>query len=300
MDTARMRAGAGAMRGAALLALLGGALAAGAMFGSEPGAAQEASPARPSHIHTGDCDELGPVVQPLNNLNAPGQEVIGNDEAVVAEAAFTNIPLSLDEMVASDHSVKVHLSREQIDVYLACGDIGGTLAEDGALIVGLKELDGSGYTGIAYLRPLPNGTTDTSVIIAKVIPRSVGPTAASAPASAPAPGTPAADGADHGADHGGAASGTPEVAVSLTEFAIEMPATLPAGPVAFAISNDGSAPHNFVIEGDGFEGRLPTRVAPGASATLEVDLPPGTYTVYCPVGDGAHRSQGMELTLTVT
>jgi plastocyanin len=88
--------------------------------------------------------------------------------------------------------------------------------------------------------------------------------------------------------------------VSLTEFAIDMPTSLPAGPVVFTISNDGAAPHNFVVEGDGFEGRLPARVAPGASATLELDLPPGTYTVYCPVGAGGHRAQGMELTLTVT
>lgn len=291
MGTARTGAGAKAVRGAALLALLGGALVGSATLGGERGAAQEASPPRPSHIHEGDCDELGAVVQPLNSLTAPGTEVIGNDESVVAEAAFTNIPLSLDEMVATDHAVKVHLSKDQIDVYLACGDIGGTLAEDGALIVGLKELDGSGFTGIAYLRPLPNGTTDTSVIIAKVIPRLVGPSTEPAPA-APAAGTPASATADHG--------GAAEVPVSLTEFAIDMPTSLPAGPVVFTIRNDGSAPHNFVIEGDGVEGRLPARVAPGTSATLELDLPAGTYTVYCPVGNGAHRAQGMELTLTVT
>lgn len=289
MGTARTGSGASVVRGAALLALLGGALAGAAMLGSERSAAQEASPPRPSHIHQGDCDEPGEVVQPLNNLNAPGQEAIGNDEAVVAEAAFTNIPLSLDEMVATDHAVKVHLSKEQIDVYLACGDIGGTLAEDGALIVGLKELNGSGYTGIAYLRPLPNGTTDTSVIIARVIPRLVGPTTESAPAVTGAAGTPAA-----------ATGAATEVAVSLTEFAIDMPATLPAGPVVFTIGNDGSAPHNFVVEGNGVDGRLPARIAPGTTATLELDLPPGTYTVYCPVGAGAHRAQGMELTLTVT
>ena len=26
---------------------------------------QEASPPRPSHIHDGDCDELGQIIQPL-------------------------------------------------------------------------------------------------------------------------------------------------------------------------------------------------------------------------------------------
>jgi plastocyanin len=287
LTRARRRAAA-----AAALLLLGGAVAAATIVGTAPTPvrAQDgaASPPRPSHIHSGDCDELGPIVQPLANLNAPGTDVIGNDEAVVAEAAFTNIPLTLEEMTASDHAVKVHLSREQIDVYLACGDIGGTLAEDGALIVGLKELDGSGYTGIAYLRPLPNGTTDTSVIIAEVIPRLVGPAAEEDAAAAPAAGVDAA-----------AAGEATTVAVSLTEFAIEMPTEVAAGPVRFEISNDGAAPHNFVVEGNGVDGRLPGRLAPGTSATLEVDLPAGTYTVFCPVGEGVHRANGMELTLTV-
>ncbi len=289
----------GGTNGAAALLLLGGTLVGAATFGVAGGRAQEETPARPSHVHEGDCDEPGAIVQPLNNLTAPGQETIGNDEAVVAEAAFTNIPLSLDEMVAEDHSIKVHLSREEIQVYLACGDIGGTLDQDGALIVGLKEQDGSGYTGIAYLRPLANGTTDTSVIIAEVIPGADGPAgggqdaagtpAARAEATAPADETEEA-----------AAGDVEEIEVSLTEFAIEMPADLPAGPVRLVVTNEGTAPHNFVVEGEGFEERLPARLAPGDSATLEFELPAGAFTAYCPVGEGAHRANGMELQLTVT
>lgn len=282
--------------GIAALAVLGGMMLASAAFGGAGLVqAQEASPPRPSHIHTGDCDELGPVVQPLNNLTAPGTEVIGNDEAVVAEAAFTNIPLSLEEMVATDHAIKVHLSRERIETYLACGDIGGTLALDGALIVGLKELDNSGYTGIAYLRPLPDGTTDTSVIIARVLPEGAAqaPDAAAPPATVEA--TAPADDATNGNQDQGA-----EIAVSLTEFAIDMPTELPAGPVTLVITNDGSVAHNFVLEGEGFEQRLPARLDPGTAATLEVDLPAGTYTAFCPVGGGAHRANGMEVALTVS
>lgn len=36
---------------------------------------------------------------------------------------------------------------------------------------------------------------------------------------------------------------------------------------------------------------------PGDSETLTANLQPGTYTVYCPVGN--HREQGMEMTITV-
>ncbi|MBA3450840.1 MAG: hypothetical protein H0T18_06485, partial [Chloroflexia bacterium] len=98
----------------------------GSFLGSAGGQAQEGSPPRPSHIHVGDCDELGEVIQPLTFLTVPGGDVSGNPDAVVAEAAFTSIPQSLDELLAEDHALKVHLSREQIQTYLACGDIGGT------------------------------------------------------------------------------------------------------------------------------------------------------------------------------
>ena len=78
-----------------------------------------------------------------------------------------------------------------------------------------------------------------------------------------------------------------------------MPATIPAGPVRFAIANAGNAPHNFVIEGQNIRHRVANNIAPGSSAVLNVDLAPGTYTVFCPVGEGAHRANGMELQLTV-
>ncbi|MCA9877058.1 MAG: hypothetical protein KC442_04740, partial [Thermomicrobiales bacterium] len=89
------------------------------------------------------------------------------------------------------------------------------------------------------------------------------------------------------------------VDVALSNFVIEMPDTLSAGPTRFAIANNGPAPHNFVIEGNGQSRRLANNLQPGQSGFLNIDLAPGTYTIFCPVGEGAHRAQGMELTLTV-
>ena len=77
-----------------------------------------------------------------------------------------------------------------------------------------------------------------------------------------------------------------------------MPTTLAAGPISFNMTNEGEFPHTIEIEGQGIEVEG-ERVEPGQSRTLEVELEPGTYTVYCPVGDGRHRQQGMELELTV-
>lgn len=88
-----------------------------------------------------------------------------------------------------------------------------------------------------------------------------------------------------------------EVQVSLTDFSIEMPETLPAGPTTFRVSNDGAVEHNFEVEGQGMEEELAENLAPGGTGTLQVDLEPGTYEIYCPVGDHADRGMRMELTV---
>ncbi len=42
---------------------------------------------------------------------------------------------------------------------------------------------------------------------------------------------------------------------------------------------------------------LEENLAPGGTGTLQVDLEPGTYEIYCPVGD--HADRGMRMALTV-
>jgi plastocyanin len=104
-----------------------------------------------------------------------------------------------------------------------------------------------------------------------------------------------ADGGDD-ADAGG---GGATVAVSLTDFAID-PAnpTVEAGTVTFDVSNDGQAPHNLEVEGQGVEEELPEDLGAGESGQLTVELSePGTYEWYCPVGE--HADMGMEGELTV-
>jgi predicted lipoprotein with Yx(FWY)xxD motif/plastocyanin len=88
------------------------------------------------------------------------------------------------------------------------------------------------------------------------------------------------------------------VEVTLAEFGIDMPVELPSGPTVFRITNEGDAPHNFEIEGQGIETKLEENLQGGESGTLEVDLQPGTYEVFCPVGH--HADISMELELTVT
>ncbi len=68
-----------------------------------------------------------------------------------------------------------------------------------------------------------------------------------------------------------------------------------AGKVTITMDNPAGdkAPHAVAIEGDA-SGNI---AQPGSESTVSVDLEPGTYTFYCPVGD--HREEGMEGTLTV-
>jgi uncharacterized cupredoxin-like copper-binding protein len=82
--------------------------------------------------------------------------------------------------------------------------------------------------------------------------------------------------------------------VELLEYQIHPPQTLRAGKQTLTLVNAGKEKHAFAIEGTTVKSAELSR---GDSASLEVDLKPGTYTVYCPV-DG-HRGKGMTSTITV-
>ena len=93
-------------------------------------------------------------------------------------------------------------------------------------------------------------------------------------------------GDDGGAPDGGDASST--VTLRDNAFAPADP-TISAGDVELV--NEGESPHTFTIEGEDVD----VEVEAGQTTTVTVDLPAGTYTLYC----NFHRAQGMEGTLTV-
>jgi len=162
-----------------MIATVGGAvvLAGTVALGGPAAWAQDATPRaaeavvpRPAHIHTGTCREIGEVVAPLTDLTgATGGDRVGQSRrAIPAESSFTNVPLTLDAILGADHVVNVHLSAEEIDTYIACGEVGGMLTPEGTVIIGLRELNNSGFTGIAYLAPGADGaSTDVSVFVAQ-------------------------------------------------------------------------------------------------------------------------------------
>lgn len=81
---------------------------------------------QPVHIHEGSCDDIDP--QPLHGLP---NLMDGHTESTV--------PASLDELTAGGLALNAHRSDEQIDLYVACGNLPGPA--DGAGTAG----DQGGY-----------------------------------------------------------------------------------------------------------------------------------------------------------
>ncbi len=83
--------------------------------------------------------------------------------------------------------------------------------------------------------------------------------------------------------------------VALDDFTIEGDLVAPAGSVRLNAVNVGALPHNVGLRG----GPISAELRPGGSIELDLgDLAPGTYELYCDVGD--HVEQGMVATLIVT
>jgi uncharacterized cupredoxin-like copper-binding protein len=94
------------------------------------------------------------------------------------------------------------------------------------------------------------------------------------------------------------ASAPTPVTATETEFKIALPkTTVSAGAYAFDVKNDGKIDHDFVVKGNGVDETTPT-IGAGKSATLKVDLKPGTYDVYCSIP--GHKQAGMDVKLTVS
>ena len=121
---------------------------------------------RPVFITEGTCGDLDdePLFD-LSGLTTPEADVSGSEFATVVESSYTVIDISLDELLDGDHVINAVIADDDRD-FVACGEIGGPVRPDGSLIVGLREAEGSGLSGVAYLSPASGGQTAISIFLA--------------------------------------------------------------------------------------------------------------------------------------
>ena len=85
------------------------------------------------------------------------------------------------------------------------------------------------------------------------------------------------------------------VTVNMVEYAFQLSqTTIPSGQITFVIKNKGNEVHNFTINGT----KAGAQLAPGASETWTVALPPGRTYYTCDVP--FHAERGMTGLLTIT
>ena len=127
----------------------------------------------PAHIHEGTCDDLDPnPIYPLADVDADG---LSDNEAVEVDGG-------LAELTAGEYAINIHLSAEEIGVYVACGEILSTPPPTVApepepvpteapapgptnVTINLNELNESGVTGTANLVDNGDGTTNVSLAL---------------------------------------------------------------------------------------------------------------------------------------
>ena len=255
-----------------------------AMIAAGPSAAQEeeAAGGHPAHIHLGTCSELGEVVYALSNVGpgtirngqpTTGGVVVGQTEEVLPiDVSSTTVDAPLSAITDGTHAINVHESAENIQVYVACGNIGGTQYGN-TLVIGLTEQAGSGYTGVAVLRADGEQTVVTVYLSTDV------PTSIEAPAEDPAD-----DGADDAteepteepaADGGDAAPVFAGVSISNFAFGPNV-LEVTAGTTVTWTNNDG-ANHTVTADDGSFDSG-----ALGSGGTFSVTFDtPGTYTYHC-------------------
>ncbi len=288
-----------------LVLLVGASIAAdwGGQSFAQEGTATPATPAtpiaidfgqlvaqRPVEIHAGPCAEPGETIASLTPLETPEGEAQGQGTAIEAERSYSSVPVAIESLLAGQTSVRVLLSQEDLETEIACGEIGGVPDEGGSLVVKLSPRNGSGFSGIAFLSPEDVGATGASVFlagertVAETRDLAATPDAELEPLVAPTP----------------TAEPVQIVDLVLLEWLIDMEEETRAGQVNFVVTNEGAEAHSVVIESGGVVvAELAEPLDPGESSVLSAVLAPGEYVIYCPVGEGKHRQEGMEAMLTV-
>lgn len=221
--------------------------------------------AHPSHIHQGTCATLDPNPQyPLSDVTA----VSADAPAGAVEASNSTVDVTLDELLASPHAINVHESAENIQTYIACGDIAGPVV-DGLLLIPLRQQNDSGYFGIAALAGNDAGGTNVSVYIA--------PEGAAAPAGTPAAATETQAATATETQAAATETQAAEAQVTIKDFAFSPQVlTVPVGTTV-TWTNEDMTQHTVYSNDKTFVSDI---LAQGDTFSFTFDTP-GTYDYIC-------------------
>jgi len=172
------------------LVVVAGLLAAGmaaAGFAWVAGQSAEPAPPHPAHIHEGTCDTLNPnPLAPLDDVTGrkldddktpTSEDLKGSLTAAEVEISESEGDVKFDDVLAMAHAINIHESADNIGNYIACGDIGGLVADD-KLFVGLRELNDSGYAGVAILEAADDDKTKVTIYLGRGLTGAAGTTPA--------------------------------------------------------------------------------------------------------------------------
>jgi len=165
-------------------------------LGTTSALAQDATPTagteapHPVHIHSGTCDALGDVVYPLSDIDtynvtnsfsfgpaatpetdamATPQPSISATRTTAVLYSFTHIDANIADLVDGGFAINAHESAENIQNYIACGNIPPCTHAACAAVTGvaieLAPQNDSGYFGVAKVDADPNGGTNVSIFL---------------------------------------------------------------------------------------------------------------------------------------
>jgi hypothetical protein len=164
---------------------------AGSVFAQDPTETPGGIVTHPAHIHMGTCAELDP--NPAYPLNDVGPRLNDDDELPAAEdtkGSLTAAPVEVsdtedievkfDDLFTAAHAINVHESAQNIQNYIACGDIGGVVLDD-KVYVALHEQNDSGYSGIAVVEKDDDDKTQVTIYLTRDLDAVDSPDATPAP-----------------------------------------------------------------------------------------------------------------------
>ena len=109
-----------------------------------------------AEIYDGECSSIGEeALYTLFDVDS-ATGVTNVPPAAPMARSVTTVKASLDDLIADRHAVVIRAGADDPTI-VACGDVGGLL-EDDELAVGLRQRNGSGYSGVSYMRGA-NGST---------------------------------------------------------------------------------------------------------------------------------------------